>query len=369
FRFLPRGFDGVNRSAPAEQLYAPENIQSDRFELFEDTRPTDLYIASQDITAGYIMGDITLRKWRFIGGVRVERSKQQVRTSDPFSIEAKPILASLNNTDPLPSIGVVYNLTNTISIRTGYSQTVSRPQFRELSPFQFTEIVGGRETQGNPNLKRARIRNFDVRLELLQTNGSLLSGGFFYKKLLNPIEVVVEATTALRTSFRNVDNAVNRGIELELRENLGRFSTHLRPFSLVTNYTFVDSDVKIGAQSLSILTSLRRPLSGQSRHLLNLSLDYDLPAWQANLRTLFNYTGARISDVGSLGLPDTVEEGYPTLDLAFSKKFGSDDNKWEMKVTGENLLNRLTRFKVDNQPFEVYRRGRTFGIGISYTFF
>lgn len=73
-RFLPRGFDGVDRSAPAEQLYASQNIAPDRFELFEDTRPTDFYVASQDLTAGYVMGDVALKKWRFIGGVRFDSS-------------------------------------------------------------------------------------------------------------------------------------------------------------------------------------------------------------------------------------------------------------------------------------------------------
>jgi TonB-dependent receptor len=369
FRFLPRGFDGIDRSASPEKLYAPENITPDRFELFEDTRPTDFYVASQDITAGYVMGDITINRWRFIGGVRFERSKQDVRTFDPFSIEARPIIADLDNTDHLPSIGLVYSLRPDVNIRLGYSQTVSRPQFRELSPFQFTELVGGRETQGNPDLNRARIRNFDSRLEWYQKNGGLLAFSFFYKNLIDPIETVVEATTALRTSYRNVDRAVNRGFELELRENLGKLSSRFNNLSINLNYTFVDSNIVIGKQNLSILTSKERPLSGQSRHLVNFAFDYELPRWNADLRTLFNYSGARITDVGSVGIPDTIEKGYPSLDLQLSKRLGTDGEKWELKFSAENLLNRRVRFTVDNQPFEVYRTGRTFSIGISYKFF
>jgi outer membrane receptor protein involved in Fe transport len=368
-RFLPRGFDGVDRSASPEHLYSAEYITPDRFEIFEDTRPTDFYVASQDITAGYAMGDLTMKKWRFIGGVRFERSRQDVRTFDPFSIDAKPIVASLDNRDPLPAAGVVYNLTSEVNIRAGYSKTVSRPQFRELSPFQFTEIVGGRETQGNPDLKRARIHNFDLRTEWYQKTGGLLAVSFFYKNLIDPIETVVEATTALRTSFRNVESAANRGLELEFRENIGRFTSRLSNLSLVANYTFVDSKIKIGKQDLSILTSLERPLSGQSRHLINLAIDYEITRWKADLRALFNYTGSRISDVGSVGIPDTIEKGYPALDLQFTKRLGVDGEKWELKLSGENLLNHPVRFTVDNKPFEVYRRGRTFSFGLSYTFF
>lgn len=369
FRFLPRGFDGVDRSASPENLYASQNIAPDRFEINEDTRPTDFYIAAQDITAGYILGDYTKNKLRLIGGVRIERGKQEVSTLDAFSTQATPIVAKLDDLDFLPSISGVYNFTSTFSLRTSYSQTVSRPQFRELSPFEFSDITGGRATLGNPNLKRALIRNFDIRGEYLNS-GNLISFGFFYKNLNSPIEIVVESTTALRTSFRNAQGAINKGLEFELRQNLGNLYSRLSSISINTNYTFVSSNIRIGDQDLSVLTSKERPLAGQSRHLLNTSLDYDLANFQSNARLIFNYTGARISDVGTFALPDIIEKGFPTVDFLFSKKFGDKkDSRWEVKFSGENLLNRQVRFKILDQPFQVYRRGRTFGLGVSYTFF
>lgn len=370
-RFGLRGFGGgqIDNSLRPEQLFAPENIRPDGFELFEDTRPTDRYVALQDIYAGYVMGDVTYRRLRMIAGVRFEHSKQQVRTFDQFAVEPIPIIAGLENTDPLPSIGIVYNFTPTFNLRTGYSRTVSRPQFRELSPFEFSDITGGRATLGNPNLKRALIQNVDVRAEKYFDKGQLLAFSFFYKKLQNPIEIVVESTTALRTSFRNVEAAKNRGFEIEARQNLDRIWSKFSNMSLNLNYTFVDSNVVIGEQDLSVLTSTERPLAGQSRHVLNLVLNYDMPAIKSDLRLLYNYTGARISDVGTFGLPDTIEKGYPTLDVFFSKRFGGDSNRWEFKFTAENLLNRLVRFKVADQPFQVYRRGRNVSFGISYSFF
>jgi outer membrane receptor protein involved in Fe transport len=367
FRFFTRGTEGVDRSAAPETLFAAENITPDRFEVGEDTRPTDFYVASQDITAGYFLGDYTIRKFRFIGGVRIERSKQQVLTLDQFAVDATPITADLDNTDLLPSIGIVYNLTPSINLRTGYSQTVSRPQFRELSPFEFTDITGGRSTIGNPNLKRAKIRNFDVRTEYLK-GPNVLAFSFFYKDLQNPIEIVVEPTTALRTSFRNVNGATNRGIELEARQALGQLNTRLANLAVNFNYTFVDSNIDIGTQSLSVLTSKQRPLAGQSRHLVNASLDYDFTKQQISSRLIFNYTGARISDVGSFDLPDIIEKGFPSLDLLITKKLGGD-GRWEVKFSGDNLLNRLVRFKVEDQPFQVFRRGRNFSVGVSYNFF
>jgi hypothetical protein len=43
--------------------------------------------------------------------------------------------------------------TENMNLRLGVSQTVSRPSFRELSEFEFTDI-GGHAIIGNPDLKR-----------------------------------------------------------------------------------------------------------------------------------------------------------------------------------------------------------------------
>jgi hypothetical protein len=53
--------------------------------------------------------------------------------------------------------------------------------------------------------------------------------------------------------------------------------------------------------------------------------------------------------------------------LIFPKLGG--DGRWEVKFSGDNLLNRLVRFKVEDQPFQVFRRGRNFSVGVSYNFF
>ena len=105
------------------------------------------------------------RNLRFVGRARVERSEQQVDTFDPFSTAGEMITAALNNTDVLPGFNLVYALSDRSNLHAGYSHTVNRPEFRELAPFEFTDVVGGRAVVGNPNLERALIRNVDLRIE------------------------------------------------------------------------------------------------------------------------------------------------------------------------------------------------------------
>jgi TonB-dependent receptor len=370
FRFNARGSTGIDFTAAAERLFAAENIRSDGFEILEETRQTDAYQGAHDITAGYGMSDFALKKWRIIGGVRVERSDQQVQTFNLFNRDLNPVLAGQDKTDLMPSLGVVYSLSNKMNLRVGYSQTVARPQFRELSPFEFTDVTGGPSAVGNPDLVRTRVRNFDARWEWFVSAQELVAVSFFYKKLLNPIEQVIQPSNELTiVSYRNVEGAKNWGFEFEVRKNLGFLSPRLTSLSLMSNYTYVSSNVIIGQQQLSVVTSLERPLVGQAKNVFNSTVQYEIPRWGVEARTLVNFVGKRISDVGAFGLPDIQEDGYPSVDFFLSKRFLGEAKRLELKLSGENLVDRQVRFNQGPNPYWYYNRGRTFSMGVSYTIF
>ena len=239
-----------------------------------------------------------------------------------------------------------------------------------MSPFEFTDVTGGRSSVGNPDLLRTLITNYDVRYEWYLTPNEIFSVSYFYKGLDDPIEQVVEPGATIRTSFRNADRATNQGLEFEFRKNLGFVWNRLENASVSVNYTYVNSNVEIGQQDLSIVTSLVRPLVGQSAHVFNSNIVYEVPKWNFDARVFFNYTGERITDVGSLGLPDILEHGFPALDMRFSKRFGGGDVKrWSVDFEMQNLLNRQHDERQGNLPFRVFRSGRDFQVGVSYTIF
>ena len=369
FRFVPRGLSGVDTTLRPETLLTPSRINPDTFEIREETRNTDHYDALHNIYAAYMMGDLTMGSWRFIGGARVEKSEQRVNTFEPFTVNPDSVLADLNDTDVLPSIGLARSFRNSsMNLRLGYSRTLARPQFRELSPFEFTNITGGRSTVGFPDLERTLIDNYDVRYEWFASAGELIALSVFHKDFKNPIETVVQAQTTLINSFRNAEKARNTGVEVEVRKNLGHLWQAADNISMTTNYTFVRSRVDIGEENLELLTNSRRPLVGQSENVFNLILNFGIPKLGAEGRALFNYTGERIVEVGALGLPDIIQHGYPVLDLLFSKNFGTE-NRVRFEFTAENLLNRQIDYRLDNQAQNVYRTGRTFSFGVSYRIF
>lgn len=133
FRFFPVSLGGVDRFAPSNVLFGPANVIPGRFELREETRTTDAYTADMQVYAGFGMVDLAIgTKLRLVGGLRVERATQNVVTIDPLSTGRQPIVALLQNTDPLPGVNVIYALSGKQNLRFGYSRTVSRPDFLSL---------------------------------------------------------------------------------------------------------------------------------------------------------------------------------------------------------------------------------------------
>ena len=367
FRFIPFRQDQLSLTLPSNQLFAPENIAPDRFVPIETTRGTDRYGATMDVHAGYAMVDLNLgARWRVIGGIRVEDADIRVTTADSLVPGSVPAIARLKNRDPLPGLNVIYALTSRQNIRVGYSQTLSRPDFRELSPFDFTNVVGGFNTVGNPNLRRATISNFDARWEWFLGGNQLIAASYFLKDFTDPIEVTIQAVADLRQSYINAEGALNHGIELEYRQSLRRWSRRLAPFSISTNFTMVDSNVTLPAEQALILTSKQRPLVGQSRYIFNVIGEWEKPQWRSSARFYANSVSRRITDVGTFGLPDIYQERNTFMDFVYQYDV-TEDGKWSLRFAGQNLGDNQYRWTQANQLYRQFNIGRTFEVGLSFS--
>jgi outer membrane receptor protein involved in Fe transport len=246
FRYVPIRSATLNFSLPSNQLFAPGNIRPDGFEVRELTRATDSYDALMDVYAGFGMVDMALgSRWRLIGGVRIEDANINVTTIDPLIPGARPVNSRLANRDALPGVNVIYALTQRQNLRFGYSKTVSRPDFRELSPFDFNNILGGFNVVGNPDLKRAKIDNIDARWEWFPSSSQVVAASYFFKRFKDPIEIFIDPAQELRQSFLNADSARNQGIELEIRKNLGFLGKRMRPFELQGNFTVAEIPLEL----------------------------------------------------------------------------------------------------------------------------
>ena len=364
FRFLPS--DNIelflDRTAPPEELFTAEHITPNLFELRESTRATDNYLAAHSVWAGYGMIDLPLsKKFRVTTGARLEVSDQNVTTFDPFAAEQQAIEANLDTTDILPSLNLTYRLTERMNLRLAASRTVTRPDLRELAPFEFTDFVGGRTIFGNPELERTKIDNYDIRWEVFPELGGVVAISGFYKKFHKPIEQIIQPAAEVRITYENAQAANNFGLELEVRQNLSILASRLKHLSVNTNVAFISSTVEL--PDVGIQTSSERALQGQSPYVVNASFGYDNPDLELTAAVAYHVSGKRIAEVGNHGSPDVFELPRSQLDVTFGRQLLPF---LRLSLSAKNLLNPDVTLEQGGETYVRYRTGRTFSFGLSY---
>lgn len=366
FRFVTSNHQQFDLTGTPDEIYTSANIRPDGFEIRETTGVNDAYDAAHTIDALYLMSDTSFGKWRLIGGARYESSEQIVTTFNPF--DTANAVASINeNNDVLPSLNAVYQTAPRTNLRFAYGRSLNRPEFRELSPFAFTEVAGGRSVAGNPELEQATIDGVDLRWETFPRGGEVIAASVFYKRIDQPIERVVQPTTDFRQSFVNADSADLWGVELELRRSLDVFSPSLEHWSVNANFAYVDSKVTVGEHQLSVVTSTERSLEGQSDVVGNLALQFYHPRRETMFRVLASHTGERLADVGARGLPDIFEQPFTSFDVVISQGFGSFARGLELKLAAKNLLGAEHEFTQGEEIQRLYDPGRKVSLSLSYT--
>lgn len=376
FRFVPMGViaDSVRALAP-DELFAPEHIGPHAFQLQEATFRADNYDAEQEVAAVYAMMDAeVLPRLRLVGGARIERAVQEVSPRDLFQADLDPLTpARLDDTDVLPGVNLTYELRNGMNLRAAASQTLARPQFRELAPFAFADYAGGHLVVGNPGLQRSRIRNYDLRWEWFFRPGALVTTSAFYKRFDRPIEVLVLPSSELLKTWVNAGSATNEGLELEARAPLGILADALDSFALNLNLTLVRSDVEAGgtARIYTAATGLTeiavvdvdRPLQGQSPYVINAGLSYGNAALGTAATVLFNRFGRRIDAVGSQVLPDVYEEGRSELDVVVEQRL---PRGFTAKLSASRLLGASVEFTQGGDTLRSWDAGRSVSLSIGW---
>ena len=92
--------------------------------------------------------------------------------------------------DALPSLGLIYEPVESVTLRAAYSETIARQTFKELTPIIQQEFLGGPIFIGNPDLQMSSLQNWDLRLDYTPYDGGLFSVSYFYKDNTDPIEFV-----------------------------------------------------------------------------------------------------------------------------------------------------------------------------------
>jgi TonB-dependent receptor len=376
--YLPKDND-VLRQLPADQIFNIENFgdgsaNSTQFAFDAIKGSTFRYMANTILNAGYLQFDNQFSKAiRVVWGVRVEDYDQLVGSVKIWD----PRHSHTEVRDYLPGLNATFKLNTKTNIRLSGSQTVIRPELRELSFLNLYDFELNASVQGNPALKRTKVSNADLRYELYPRAGEVLTVGAFYKYFKNPIEQLYNPGIGGASTFnyQNVEKATAYGAEVEFRKKLDFITNGLKNFTFQANAAYIHSQVTDPGLKVD------RALQGQSPYLFNVGLLYDLEKQGLSATVLYNQIGERIYLVGDVtaagGSPDIYEAPKPLLDFQVTKKL--IQNRAELKLNVSDILNSTqyfyqnaggkTSFQKGSDAYRYTRKlGTTFSLTFNYSF-
>lgn len=340
-----------------------ENVENGSITIDRKKQPKDSYTAGNSIYAGYIATEYYPVAPLLVNlGVRYEISKQWV---DYYTDGGKAERSELNKNDLFPSLNMKYQMNEKNSLRFAFSRTVTRPSFIEMAPFLYQESYGSAQIRGNADLQNGYNYNIDLRYELFEKNGDMLSITAYYKHLKAPIERVqtLSGGSAVH-SFRNADNGMATGVEIEFRKEI------VKDLRFGVNGSYMYTNVKLPEGGA--YTNSQRALQGASPYLANADLTYS-PAFsndrQLSVALLYNLQGPRIHSVGISGLGDIKQQPVHMLNFTGSYRF---NRRFAVKLQVNDLLNQDILFKQevpttgDKVEVERFRKGTGFEVGFSY---
>ncbi len=355
------------------------------------------YDGEQKINAWYYMLDMPISSnFNIIGGARYEDTEINIENFPdpggqvlwiPPNASAPQILnpgdadVAFEQSDVLPSLGFVYDISDQFKLRGSYSETVARQTFKELSPIQQQEFLGGDIFIGNPNLKMSSLKNYDIRLDYTPYNGGLISFSYFYKDIEDPIEYVRRIVGFSFTTPVNYPKGEINGFEIEARQKLGHFSKELKGLMIGANATFIDSEVTLPASEAAQFNQFSvqsprktRDMTNAPEHLYNLFMTYDVPNTGTQLAVFYTVRGdTLIAGAGQKGqlVPNVYESEYGTLNASITQKL---NKSWTLKLQAKNLLD--PAIETIYRPIDIsgdttktsYKKGIEFSVSLSGSF-
>jgi outer membrane receptor protein involved in Fe transport len=352
-------------TAPPETLFSQGafNGGSGTGYLDEGTLPQDNYHAKSLVTAGFLSIDLPLgRHVRSTLGTRVEHGTQDVRSYDLFRPGVVVAHGAFDNTDWLPSANLTWAMSNEINLRLAASRTLSRPDLNELSPSPSLEYVGGYRQSGNPNLHRALIENYDMRVESFPTANEVFAAGYFYKKLTEPIEQEIQGAVPPLLVPVNSDHGHNQGVELEARSRVGRFLGPLKNLAFTGNATFISSKVVLKEGGGTQLSAHEHPLQGQADYSANVGLGYTTNKQGVDASVQFGAVGKRLRTLGYL-TTDTYDQPTSTLDATLNL---TPARYLRVKLAARNLLDPAIRQLQGEKEVSSYHVGKAYAIEFNF---
>jgi iron complex outermembrane recepter protein len=374
--------DIAGLSAYAEEL-GPDAFRRRRSVI---TNGND-YQISEAVTAAYGLLDWSNADFRIIGGVRYEGTETEALNRLANANDGEFVNTSGSYDNWLPSVAATWFVNDNFLVRAGASQTIGRPDIRDLAKGEFTTESDTQISisRGNPDLQPRVSTNLDLSAEYYFDGGdSLISVAVFNKSIADEI-FTLETLTNEQAFFGTLETPGNdravfisqpgnggeatiTGLEIGLiKDKLDFLPGPLANLGLSANLTLNSGDFDLIDNQGEVLRTVSP--EGLSERLANTTLYYEGDRFSA--RAAWRYASEQTQALSLDGSSDLILDDYQQTDLQFGYKlnnrvelFGEVWNVFEdeQEFTNANLVAGPPNW------FEQVRYGRALWLGVNFTY-
>ena len=336
------------------------------------------------------IGDVPVRGNLGLQYVSADQESTGFAVPGGNATQAQPFKGGADYNDVLPSLNLIFSLTDEQSVRVGIAKQLARPrmdQMRANNGFGIdqtrNEWSGG---GGNPELEPWRATSFDMSYEYYLFGGKgYVSAAGFHKDLKNYIydqtvdfdfsvfdlsgfaPPVPPSTIGRFTRPVNGEGGSINGWEFAFSVPLGELTPVLEGFGVLGSYSDTRSGVKPQGPGSS------QPLPGLSRYVSNITFYYEQHGFST--RVSQRSRSSFIGEIQGFGADRETRyiEGEDLIDFQAGYSFGGSLDGLTLLLQVNNVTNEAYRetFRdpgTPDRPRSYNEYGRTYLIGASYKF-
>ena len=328
-------------------------------------------------------------------------------TTAPGTFEIVPVSGGDEYTDFLPTMNLVFDLSDTVKVRFGAGRTLARARLDQLSASQNltvditklgnTDPLGSGGTalgrnSGNPALRPYISNQVDLSIEKYFGGAGYISISAFYKDLndfvnsgdafiddfsaeaavfLTPAQQLALGTPlGLNRTNSNNGNGRIRGIEAALSVPLEIVSESMEGFGFITSASFTDSRVTTFLETNPAVTSTTT-VPGLSKWVVNSTVYFEKAGFEA--RVSHRYRTSFLGELAAISATRTFRNSRSESIIDAQVGYAFSGALEGLRVTAQGL-------NLTDEPFETFQGGddrqiidsqsfgRTYLIGASYSF-
>ena len=320
-------FGGRYRIDPIVDPYQAQQFRDANLELFvENERRTheasdpSTYDADEMIASVYGMGSIEMGALKLLAGLRYEETEvgytgRAVIINEDGEYDSTEIRTGSSGYGNLfPGIHARYRFNDRFTLIGSWTETIARPRYRDLVPYQYIDKEDQEIEEGNPQLKPTLFTNFDLALDARLPGSGLVSVEVFSKSVSDFFfrqETIIPDGPYAGYRVERLENGSTgsiTGVELTWSQELGILTAYLTPFSFSINFLRRQTSIEYPSRP-----GLDLPMTNLPEEELTFSLACEKQWFFGQVE--IKQVGDSLFQVASIPVEDKYARGGTRIDI------------------------------------------------------